>query len=206
MRLDGTLKSWNDDRGFGFIEPVQGGQDIFVHIKAFPGGSGRPNVGQALTFAVEVGPDGKKRALAVQYPVRSSARKSAPQARQAERSARWTWPRLLVLPLFAAVWLYVARKGPVVPIAWMVYAAMGVVTFLAYALDKSAAVHGRRRTRESSLHMLGLACGWPGALLAQQLLRHKSSKREFIGVFWLTVGANIAGFVAWHRGLGGLTS
>ena len=35
MRFDGKLKSWNDDRGFGFIEPLQGGQEIFVHIKSF---------------------------------------------------------------------------------------------------------------------------------------------------------------------------
>ena len=37
MRLDGTIKSWNDERGFGFIEPTQGGPEIFVHIKAFSG-------------------------------------------------------------------------------------------------------------------------------------------------------------------------
>ena len=36
MPFTGTLKSWNDDRGFGFIAPAQGGQEIFVHIKAFP--------------------------------------------------------------------------------------------------------------------------------------------------------------------------
>ena len=36
MQFTGTLQSWNDDRGFGFIEATQGGQEIFVHIKAFP--------------------------------------------------------------------------------------------------------------------------------------------------------------------------
>ena len=41
MQFSGTLKSWNDDRGFGFIEATQGGQggqggqEIFVHVKAF---------------------------------------------------------------------------------------------------------------------------------------------------------------------------
>jgi cold shock CspA family protein len=46
MRFDGTLKSWNDDRGFGFIEPRHGDQDIFVHIKSFPAGTGHPTVGR----------------------------------------------------------------------------------------------------------------------------------------------------------------
>ncbi|RZI78674.1 MAG: cold shock domain-containing protein, partial [Rubrivivax sp.] len=49
MRFDGIIKSWNDDRGFGFIEPAQGGQEIFVHIKAFKGLRGRPQPGQRLT-------------------------------------------------------------------------------------------------------------------------------------------------------------
>ena len=35
MRFEGIIKSWNDERGFGFIEPSPGGQEIFVHIKAF---------------------------------------------------------------------------------------------------------------------------------------------------------------------------
>jgi uncharacterized membrane protein YsdA (DUF1294 family) len=43
---------------------------------------------------------------------------------------------------------------------------------------------------------LALACGWPGALLAQQWLRHKSAKQEFRAVFWVTVVLNVAGLVA----------
>src|SRR5688500_11354451 len=66
MRIDGTLKSWNDERGFGFIDPTQGGQEIFVHITAFQVRTERPQIGQRLTFEVEVGPDGKKRAKLVQ--------------------------------------------------------------------------------------------------------------------------------------------
>lgn len=75
------------------------------------------------------------------------------------------------------------------------YAAASVVTFIAYALDKSAAKRGGWRTRESSLHALALVGGWPGALLAQQFLRHKSTKAEFRAVFWLTVVLNVAGLV-----------
>jgi uncharacterized membrane protein YsdA (DUF1294 family) len=76
--------------------------------------------------------------------------------------------------------------------AALIYTVLSLVTFLVYALDKSAARNGERRTRESTLHLLSLTCGWPGALLAQHLLRHKSSKLAFKGTFWLTVIVNLA--------------
>lgn len=55
MRFTGTLESWDDDRGFGFIEPDRGGQDIFVHIKTFSSLRGRPQPGQRLSFEIELG-------------------------------------------------------------------------------------------------------------------------------------------------------
>ena len=76
-----------------------------------------------------------------------------------------------------------------------IYAGMSFVTFLAYSVDKSAARRGAWRTPESTLHILAVAGGWPGALLAQQLLRHKSTKVQFRSVFWATVVLNAAGFV-----------
>ncbi|MCB2039416.1 MAG: cold shock domain-containing protein, partial [Rhodoferax sp.] len=42
MRFEGVVKTWNEERAFGFITPAQGGQDVFVHITAFPPRSGRP--------------------------------------------------------------------------------------------------------------------------------------------------------------------
>lgn len=194
MRIDGKLKSWNDERGFGFIDPVHGGQEIFVHIKAFPSGTGRPSVGQALTFEVELGPNGKKRAHSVQYPVRGRAR----QPRRAEAPANWTLPRLLAIPAFIAIYYYVATHWPVKPVVIAIYVVVSLVAFLAYALDKSAAIQKRWRTPEGTLLFIGLACGWPGALLAQQLLRHKTSKPSFVAAFWLTVLLNVAGFIGLH--------
>ncbi|XAH22252.1 DUF1294 domain-containing protein [Xylophilus sp. GW821-FHT01B05] len=72
------------------------------------------------------------------------------------------------------------------------------MTFVAYAFDKSAAVAGKWRTPERTLLLLGLVGGWPGGLLAQQLLRHKSSKASFRAAFWGTVVINVAGFVLLH--------
>lgn len=71
MRLDGTLTKWNDDRGFGFIAPAMGGQEVFVHVSAFPRDGQRPQVGELLTFEIETDAKGKKRARAVERPVRA---------------------------------------------------------------------------------------------------------------------------------------
>lgn len=78
----------------------------------------------------------------------------------------------------------------------VLYAVASVACFIAYALDKSAARKGRRRTPERTLLLLGLAGGWPGALAAQQWLRHKSSKTSFLAMFWFTVVLNVAALLA----------
>jgi cold shock CspA family protein len=45
MRIEGTLAKWNDDRGFGFITPTQGWQEVFAHVSAFPRDGQRPRLG-----------------------------------------------------------------------------------------------------------------------------------------------------------------
>ncbi len=192
MRLDGTIKSWNDERGFGFIEPAQGGQEIFVHIKAFSGLRERPQPGQRVSFEVEQGQQGKPRAI--NAGLVGSKRTPPPPARQNSVAQRGK-ATLFVIPVFGLVLLlgYVLGHPP----RWLLWAYLGVsaITFLAYASDKSAAKNGAWRTPEQTLHMLALFCGWPGALLAQQFLRHKSAKQEFRSVFWTTVVLNVLGFV-----------
>ncbi len=82
------------------------------------------------------------------------------------------------------------------PIAILVcYAAASIVAFMMYALDKSAAIKHHWRTRESTLHMIALFGGWPGALVAQRLLRHKSAKTSFQVIFWITVVLNCGALV-----------
>lgn len=80
------------------------------------------------------------------------------------------------------------------------YLGASVVAFLAYALDKSAARGGRWRTAESTLHGFGLIGGWPGALIAQKVLRHKTSKQPFKTLFWVTVVLNCSalGALLWY--------
>ena len=82
-----------------------------------------------------------------------------------------------------------AHPWAFIPTAYLV---MSLVTFAVYAADKRAAKRGAWRTPESTLHTLELLCGWPGACLAQRLLRHKSVKTSFRIVFFLMVVLNLA--------------
>jgi len=90
---------------------------------------------------------------------------------------------------------------PIFPLlAW--YAAASLIAFAVYGLDKSAArraAHRKtRRTPERTLHLLGVLGGWPGALLAQQVFRHKTQKTSFLALFWLTVVLNCGLLIALH--------
>jgi cold shock CspA family protein len=67
MRTEGTLRHWNDERGFGFIVATETKQDVFVHISALPQTGRRPQPGERLAFSIETGHDGKKRAISVSY-------------------------------------------------------------------------------------------------------------------------------------------
>ena len=98
--------------------------------------------------------------------------------------------------LFLITLLAATLAGTVSPIVLAVYASSSAAAFVAYGLDKSAARRQQRRTRESTLHAFSLAGGWPGALLAQAMFRHKTSKRSFQAVFWATVFLNAAGLAA----------
>jgi uncharacterized membrane protein YsdA (DUF1294 family) len=76
------------------------------------------------------------------------------------------------------------------------YVVVSGVAFVAYALDKSAARRGAWRISEGTLHVLALIGGWPGALVAQEVLRHKSQKQPFKTILWLTAVLNCAA-LAW---------
>lgn len=75
------------------------------------------------------------------------------------------------------------------------YLVIGVVTFCVYAKDKRAAINGNWRVPEKTLHILSVAGGWLGALIAQEELRHKTQKQPFRAIYWLTVVINVAAFL-----------
>lgn len=67
-RFNGTLKKWNAERGFGFVVAEHGDQELFMHVSAFPRDGRKPAVGERLTFEIELGKDGRKRAVRVRRP------------------------------------------------------------------------------------------------------------------------------------------
>ena len=82
--------------------------------------------------------------------------------------------------------------GSLSPLVPAIYLVASMAAFVLYRADKLAAVAGHRRMPENTLLVLGLLCGWPGALVAQHALRHKTRKASFQALFWTTVVINAA--------------
>ena len=103
---------------------------------------------------------------------------------------------LAVLAAFALAYAVVAALRGIPTWVHLLYAGASALCFVFYAVDKAAARAGRDRISESMLLSPGLVGGWPGALVAQQVLRHKTVKRLFRVRFWSSVAANVA-ILAW---------
>jgi len=100
MRIHGTLKKWNDSRGFGFIETSNNEKEIFVHISAFPRDGTRPRIGEVVSFEMRSGPDGKMRAVAIQRPgAATAARQPRRTVTSSKRSSIAVVPMVIVLGL-----------------------------------------------------------------------------------------------------------
>lgn len=114
MRTHGTLVKWNDDRGFGFIEPAAGMEEIFVHVSAFPRDGIRPRIGEVVSFEIDLRQDGKKRAVRVMRPGAGSVRPrhATRAARPASRHLGTVITILSLLVLGAAGWYGYGRLAP----------------------------------------------------------------------------------------------
>jgi uncharacterized membrane protein YsdA (DUF1294 family) len=102
--------------------------------------------------------------------------------------------RTLMFLLFAAIFAAAVYLWHMTPLMAGLYVVGSIICFGMYAVDKAAAKAGRWRTSENTLLLLGLACGWPGAMVAQTLLRHKANKPSFKMRFGSTVLLNIGAF------------
>jgi uncharacterized membrane protein YsdA (DUF1294 family)/cold shock CspA family protein len=184
MRYQGKIIKWNDEKGFGFVVPKGGSQSVFVHVRAFSNRQRRPVVDATINYELESDAQGRCCAVNVRYA----------DEKQATVELRISVVPLLLVIAFSTLLIFLESSGRIPMAVAILYLAASLVTFMAYALDKSAAKSGQWRTQESTLFLMGLAGGWPGAVLAQQLFRHKSSKRDFQTFFWLTVIVNSGAF------------
>jgi uncharacterized membrane protein YsdA (DUF1294 family)/cold shock CspA family protein len=183
MRRQGNIAKWNDERGFGFISSSEGGDSVFVHISSFPRSDRRPSVSEAVSYTPAFDSQGRPQARDVRF-----IRISAPPRRQL--------PRLgITLPIAFAMSFLIALSVVVIlgwlEMSWLaLYYGASLITYVSYSRDKKAAANGGWRTSESALHFMSLVGGWPGALIAQVLLRHKTRKSSFLVGFWFTVIVN----------------
>jgi len=84
---------------------------------------------------------------------------------------------------------YWAQISPLIIV--LLYFSMTAITFITYAIDKSRAKHNKWRIKEVTLHVMSLIGGWPGAILGQEFLRHKTVKGRFRIIFYMTVLGNL---------------
>lgn len=186
MRSKGKITRWYDDKGYGFIKPADGGKPVFVHIRAFANRNRRPAVNQVVTYALSSDKQGRPCATRA-----TLAGDRFPVSRIISNDSVWVIAAVFFLGIVGVAVL----AGKVPPWVLGLYIVASLLTFIMYAMDKSAARKGYWRTQESTLHVMSLAGGWPGALVAQQKLRHKSRKKSFRSAFWATVLLNVGVFI-----------
>lgn len=109
---------------------------------------------------------------------------------------RLVW--LLPAPVTALVVL-----GTRVGYWWLPVSAMAVMsatTYVLFTIDKRRAQSDAWRIPESTLHLCEFLAGWPGAVLAQHYVRHKSAKLSYRVVLWLIIAVHNYVAVDWLLG------
>jgi len=191
--MRGHITDWKDDRRFGFVEPESGGERVFFHISGMVRGASRPSVGDVVFYETATTPDGKTRAINV-GPAGLAAVSKMLMSKRVILS-------VVALVIFPVLWWFV-KLGKFPALLFWSFAGMSSVAFIMYGLDKWAAKREAQRTPENTLQFCAFLGGWPGALLAQQVFRHKSSKRSFQITFWIMVVLNcgVLGFLGSSAG------
>jgi len=193
MRHKGRITNWNDARGFGFVVPSVGGSRAFVHISSFVSRNRRPVENDLVTFKLATDSKGRPRAVEVEFV------RDRPKPLRDDSSV---WGVLAVAAVFLGSLLSAVAMGVYPAEIFAIYFVASTLAFMMYWYDKSAARGSRWRTAENTLHAVGLLGGWPGALVAMQVFRHKSSKASFRTTFWVTVLMNCSA-LAWLASPGG---
>lgn len=192
----GKLTKWKDERGFGFIQPVDGSQEVFLHISEVKDATRRPQENDTIYYHCVVDSDGKVRAcdafiLGARNKSASSSNRANPFNVNVLSFPIVELVLLSLLPFAGAIHFTWTTRNP---LPLILYPAMSLVTYALYADDKSRAKRKDWRTSEQTLHLCELAGGWLGGFIAQRVLRHKSQKESYQAAFWAIV---IIHYIAW---------
>lgn len=197
----GKLTTWQDDRGFGFIQGNDGSKEVFLHISEVKNNIRRPQVGDVIRY--QITSDNKGKVRAVEAMIEGATQKLAFQRKKTQdrSTSSVNLPifglQLLLLasmPLGGSIKLALTTSN-IIPL--MVYSIMSFITFGMYRQDKLSAQQGKRRIPEKTLHFSELAGGWFGGFIAQQTLRHKSIKQSYQLVFWVIVVIHLFFWLDW---------
>ncbi|WP_426777700.1 DUF1294 domain-containing protein [Lusitaniella coriacea] len=189
---------WKDDRGFGFIQPIDGGKEVFLHISELKDATRRPQKNDTIYYQCTVDSGGKVRACNA-FILGARNKKASLNGNTKPRTANtFKFPiievLLSILPLFGVVHFAWTIRNPL-PLIF--YPVMSVLTYALYADDKSRAKRQTWRTSEQTLHLCELAGGWLGGFIAQRTLRHKSKKQSYQLVFWAIVTTHYIAWLFW---------
>lgn len=189
--LKGSLIMWNDQKGFGFIRLDGGEEDYFVHISSFKKGmSRRPVIGDSVQFH-PANDSGKKRATyALLENVDREVQKPVPfELKPVLRP--WYVNVLIAIPLLLSGYMLLMAK----PLPFFCYLTLSILTMFLYGLDKANAAMRKWRVPEVYFYILELMGGWPGALIAQNDLRHKTRQTVYLMILRGIIALHLSAWV-----------
>ncbi|MDQ7090515.1 MAG: DUF1294 domain-containing protein [Methylococcales bacterium] len=192
MRHQGKITQWNDEKGFGFVQPLKSEEQLFIHITAFKDRQLRPEINQLITYTRSTDKQGRKSTVKI---TRSTDKK---RTSQPSKNNSFSIMLAVTFLIIVSSLVFINHTSVLILYAYLI---LSLITFLIYGWDKSAAQKNNWRISENNLHLLALIGGWPGALIAQKFFRHKSKKQPFRKIFWLTVGINICIFMGFLSSL-----
>lgn len=177
MSIQGTISHWDSSKGYGYISVENQDAKILFHISDLENHSQTPCVSERVIFRLGSDHNGVVKAVQVERPI------------------------VFNFSLAIVVWFVSALIGSVVILDFPVivcafYLSVSTISYIVYAFDKQAMLHGGWRIPEITFHLLNIAGGWIGALIAQSVMQHKYHDIGFKLLFWLSFMMNILLF-AW---------
>jgi cold shock CspA family protein len=107
--VKGVLKTWKEDRGFGFVKPDDGGKDIFIHISSLKGVSRRPLTGDVIYYQIAKDNRGKYKAINAQIEGVSLVEDKTGDLLKISSGKKWTIAMAVGLLIIIAIAVFVFK-------------------------------------------------------------------------------------------------